>query len=378
MKTIEAADALRVFNTTDPTDVLNIITCISVDREAADVGAHYPQIPYVSSDSRRLIFWKCAMVFFGTSCKVNRLARHYLYTNDPQVPTIDGIDCNKYLSELGVSITYLPFAIHKPPARVGHIFRNNFYKLDVVYEAARRHVGSVLLADSDVVWINALPNGLLGSGICLYPVFQWRNRDGREPNGVSLDDLDVIFQTLGDAPPSRETEWIGGELIGGMASELIKFSAILRETFNRWCEIFDDSTHVFPNGSTVFDNDEFLLSYVASRYPGNFANGGQFIRRIWTEEAGGGGGADFNLSAWHLPNEKLRGIPLLFDDIFVKRKTMYDLDIGAACGIPKRLRHYVPRSLLQRGKRAATNSIKAVLPRQYYNLIRKLFGREPI
>ena len=359
-------------------DALTIITCISVDTESSDFDAHYPQMPYVNSSDRRLVFWKCAMVFFASSCAVNGSARHFLYTNDPQVPSVDGVDCTKFLTKLGVGVIYLPFGIHKPPAGVGRIFRNNFYKLDVIYDAARRHNGRILLTDSDVVWINQLPPGDVLDGLSLYPVFQSRDRGDRAPTGISADDLETMFQSLDASVALRETCWVGGEFIGGTAIELVKFSRSIRETFEHWCEIFDPSIHVFSNGSTIFDNDEFLLSYAASRYPDSIRDGAEVLRRIWTDEAGGGTSADYSLSAWHLPNEKLRGFKILFDDICIHGRAVGRLEIGAACGVPSRIRHYVPKSLWLRAGRVTVVAIKSVLPRRYYNVVRGIFGRAPI
>lgn len=354
-----------------------IATCICVDVEESDETAHYPQIPYLGSGERRAVYWRCVMVFFATSVNVNVGCRHVLYTNEVNLPTIDGIDVQNELLARGIEIFYLPFDRHRPPAEVNRIFRNNFYKLDVIYDACRRFSGRVLLMDSDVVWMRALPDAVL-SEVCLYRPFPARSAESRTPNGISNADLESAFTKLSMPAPVRSVEWIGGELIGGPVRGLQVFTEMVVEALDAWRDVYTNDRGRFANGSSVFDNDEIVLSFAASRFDGVVSSGSSFMRRIWTEASGGGEASDLNLCAWHLPNEKLKGIRLLFDDLFLRKLSVGSVDVSESCGVPRRRREYVPLRWRDRARQALVTLAKRVLPREAYNRIRGFFGRDPI
>jgi hypothetical protein len=362
------------------TNSINIVTCICVDTPGEDREAHYPQLAYVKSDDRRSVFWKCAIVFFQTSLQVNPTARHFLYTNDSHPPILQRIDCRALLEGLGVIIVFLPFVRFKPPAGFSQIFRNNYYKLDVLYAASRSLNGALLLFDSDVVWIGSLPAelGLTDANLLLYPIFSTRSEDTRAPNGISSVDLAAVFQSLDPGFRCRAPQWFGGELIGGSTSALIEFSSILEETFLSWCAAYDQEVHRFPDGSSIFDGDEFLLAFVANRKALTLVTATGFLRRIWTEVSGGGSAGDLSLSAWHLPNEKLRGIPILFDDFVRDHNDVSRERISGTCGVPARLFYYQPPGFSARASRMVIAAAKWVMPLRLYNWIRGVFGRAPI
>lgn len=364
---------------TVPTAV-NIITCIAVDADATDRKILYPQLAYVSPRDRRAVYWRCAVAFFYTSSAVNKEARHLLYTNDLSPPVFDGVDCGALLRKIGVEIVHLPFTRFKPPPGFGDVFRNNFYKLDVLYAASRALAGSMLMLDSDVVWLSRLPaeSAAWRDGLVLYPVFGIREEAERAPTGTSSDDLATVFTRLDPQFPKLPVQWFGGELIGGDVDSLVSFSQRLEQVFREWCLAYDPGLHRFPNGSAIFDNDEFLLSFVVHRDAVAYLDAASFLKRIWTEPEGGGLPEDLSLAAWHLPNEKLRGFRILFSDIVQGQIAISRERVSGACGVPVRLHFYEETALLARSWRFIVRRAKSVMSLRLYNRIRAIFGRDPI
>lgn len=131
--------------------MINIITSIAID-DTDKPPAHYPQIPFLRSKDRRLAYWKCVCVFFKTSVHFNHHARHLLITNDPDPPTIEGLDSAAFLTGLGVEILTVPFEEFRPDDDHSKIFRNNFYKLTALAYAVRHYTGRIFLFDSDVIF----------------------------------------------------------------------------------------------------------------------------------------------------------------------------------------------------------------------------------
>lgn len=343
-------------------------------------GIHYPQLAYVKPQERRLVFWKCALVFFCSSIQVNPRLSHYLYTNDESPPKIDGVDCADFLQRRGVEVIFSRFDRFMPSKSFGTIFHNNFYKLHVLYEMSRAISGELLLMDSDVVWTNPLPQTPLSNNgqLVLYPVFRTRADDERSPTGISSRDLALIYAKLDPHFTNSSLAWIGGEIIGGRHDDLRAFTGDLEREFETWSQKFDPELHRFPNRSTIFDNDEFLLSYTVARYSWPFRDAQAFLKRIWTDNHGGGNADDLSLSAWHLPNEKLRGIQVLFDDFSSSDKRVPLERISAACGVPLRSLHYSEPGVLPMVRRFVVRLLKAVLPIKAYNLLRACIGRAPI
>jgi hypothetical protein len=350
---------------------MNIITTIAVDYPGGP-SAHYPQIPYVSANERRLVYWRCACVFFKSSIAVNPDARHVLITNDQSPPAIEGLDLGRYLAELGVQIFVVPFNEFKPTFDQSKTFRNNFYKLQALSYAAKNLEGSCLLFDSDVIWLNRWPE--VPKGLSLYSAFS-RPKAQREPTGISVDDLAKMYGTLDGLPYEASVAWCGGEFIAGDNATLRAFIGHAGEIFKRWQNAFEPALHRFSNGASVFDNDEFLLSRAAADWQVGFT---PHLKRLWTNELGGGSREHLRLAALHLPNEKLTGFAGLFDRLVLERQSI-DSDILAAwCGIPGRRFHYESRSRWHRLRKQFVASLKSNLPRSTYNSIRSVFGRPPI
>lgn len=348
-----------------------IFTTLAIDDDGLP-AAHYPQVPFLGRAARRLTYWKCVCVFFRTSVHFNSDSRHVIVTNDVFPPVISGLAVKSYLESLGVEIHNLPFEEFKPTVVQSRIFRNNFYKLTALSYMVKHGQGPIYLFDSDVIWLRSWPD--LEPGLYLYRAFE-RSESERIPTGISSHDLKTMYSSLGNTISGRSVEWCGGEFVGGTCDELLPFVSRLAEIFEAWQSIFDPTHHRFLNGSSIFDNDEFLLSCAACGFDVTFVS---HLKRVWTESSGGVSPSVLNHSALHLPNEKLKGLSGLFDDLVLANKIVSVNLISSWCGIPGRDLHYRPRTFAARLSRGIVSGLKSVLPVYWYNRVRSLFGRPPI
>ena len=321
---------------------------------------------------RRLIYWRCAYVFFKSSLSVNQDARHILVTNDTQAALVDGEDIRQHIQRLGAEICVLPFDDFKPTAFQSTIFRNNFYKLAAMKYMANAYEGNICLFDSDVIFLSPWPQAT--TGISLYKAFL-RPDTQREPTGISSIELASMYRLLDKGFEIERADWCGGEFIEGDHISLRLFMGRALELFGQWQGLFDSSLHRFSNGSSIFDNDEFLLSRVASEFSHRFT---EHLCRVWTNESGKGDFEAMKYAALHLPNEKLTGFAGLFDYFVFEGRPVERNILLSWCGIPRRDFVYVPRNKSLRAKRLLIRSAKRILPRSVYNAIRYCFGRPPI
>lgn len=350
---------------------MNIITTLAID-DHLGMAAHYPQIPYVNARDRRLVYWRCVCVFFLTSLNVNPQARHLLITNDKEPPVIGGVHLGRFLAKLGVEIHTVPFVDFKPTVEQSKVFRNNFYKLAALAYVLQNSERSTLLFDSDIVWLNPWPKA--PSGLHLYKAFV-RPASQKEPTGISSHDLCDMYESLGGASLRHPVHWCGGEFIAGDNVTLREFMAQAIAVFHSWQEQFDPSAHRFANGASVFDNDEFLLSRVALDWTPEFTPD---LKRVWTEDRGGGDLSHRKLAALHLPNEKLTGIAGLFDCLVMEEVPVTIELLTDWCGIPARRHEYRSRSRWIRTRKGILAALKSSMPRPAYNILRSIFGRSPI
>src|ERR1700712_4223958 len=103
----------------------NICTWIYLD-EIGEEGL-FPQTGLVSSSQKHQnVYWKCVVVFFISSKRYNKEAKHILYTNAKTIPVVEGVNIAGIFDQLGVKIVNVPFN-HRTPKNYYHAFQNQFY-----------------------------------------------------------------------------------------------------------------------------------------------------------------------------------------------------------------------------------------------------------
>lgn len=319
-----------------------IASSLCVDTDSASATVNYPLLGR-HKKNKRAVYWKCVYVFYWMSLHSNPDRQHVLYTNDKQPIVIDGVDIKERLEHMGIAIHFVEFSRFDPGSK-SQQFRNAFYKYEAIKCLSQLDTPSILL-DVDCLWHqpNAELDTLLASGQQL--LIQDTYRFGQSPDnmmrhGISQSDLLTMYQRLDPQYPQDKPVWFGGELIAGSPQVLLKVVARLERVFDQVNVLPELPT--FANGTGVYDNDEFLSSFVFNSYQGPIINTmDKYSSRVdtvqprlfdWPTLA--------NVPIWHLPPEKVRGFPLIFSKLMSLSNTddfqQLANNIGGYVGMPNR------------------------------------------
>jgi hypothetical protein len=327
---------------------MNIVTSICVDEVKAD-ESYYPNAKYMNPEQRKLVYWKCVLVFCCSSIRCNPSMKHIVFTNDKNPVIINGIDCRKFLSEMGVEIVYLPFQHFNIPNEVSNNFKNAFYKLDVIKELGLERYGYSILLDSDCVWVKHNPELykiIESDKLFIYDVYQ---RDStKKIHGISRMDMGKAYKEADKDFPIPDPILFGGEIIGGSSYNFKLVSDHILHMFEYIIQTFGKNLPKLSEKETILDSDEHVASLVYNKLIHTSdlkwvdANG--ILKRIWTGlDSSGAKKADLDLTIWHLPKEKTQGLPLLINKVFNKNSSFwkvgldtFNVYLGKYLGIPKR------------------------------------------
>lgn len=325
---------------------MNIVTSICVDEDIKDNDVIYPATHGASGNQRKIIYWKCVGVFFATSIRCNPTAKHILYTNDENPVIIKGIDLKQFLVELGVEIRYVPFRHFKPPAGYSKVFKNAFYKLDVMRELGMEEENEQsLLLDSDCVWTkqnNELLKLLNSHDVLLYDVYKSDQGTKGKFHEVRLK-LGKLYKEIYPEYPKTEPTQFGGEFVAANSKNFKVMADLMEEAFNLIISKFKDHPLRLNQDRRIFDGMEFLTSYVYNSMPLEYFNAKDFISRIWNAlKFSNTSKEDMRLTIWHMPSEKTQGFPLLYKQIVNKNSRFwrtpidkFDVYLGKYLGVPK-------------------------------------------
>lgn len=325
---------------------MNIVTSICVDDDEKDDNSIYPATLDASGAQRRVIYWKCVAVFFATSIRCNPHAKHLLYTNDKRPVIIDKLDLKQFLNDLGVETRYVPFKHFKPPAGYSKIFKNAFYKLDIMRELGMEEENeySVLL-DSDCVWTkqnNELLNLLKTDQVLLYDVYQSYKGTKGKYHEVRVK-LGKLYKEINPDYPKAEPTQFGGEFVAASNKKFKAMADLMEDAFKLILSKFKDQPLRLDEDRRIFDGMELLTSYVYNSMPLKFFNARDFISRIWNAlKFSNTSQEDMRLTIWHMPSEKTQGFPLLYKKIIDKNSEFwsvpldnFNIYLGKYLGVPK-------------------------------------------
>jgi hypothetical protein len=306
----------------------------------------YPQVQSLTYKKQRFNYWQCATVFFATSLRCNPKAEHVLYTNDTQTVRSKGVDLRLYLTDLGVKVETLPFKYFRPPKEYSNLFTNAFYKFDVMQALGDNSKDPVLLLDADCVWTapgSKAENDIISGQVLLYDVHGEEDPD-KKVDGMSRHDRAAVYKIVHPDYPTAAPIHIGGEIVGGQAQQFKILSEQLLKSYKHILKKFGDNPPRFADGRKIFDGNENLGSMVFNMNLVPWKNAQDSIKRIWTGYAFKNiEKKDLGIPIWHVPSEKLMGIPLLFNKALNKRSRFWKTPlsefnkyIGGFLNIPKR------------------------------------------
>ena len=151
--------------------------------------------------------------------------------------------------------------------------------------------------------------------------------------------------------------WYGGELIGGSPRHFAQLGPEMLDTVQACKRRFEQGVPlIFENGSTIFDNDEYVSSFVYNLLDLDvYDTWGEFSKRMLTGYRHNNiEDRDLNLPIWHLPAEKTTGLKSLFETLKENdgKNSLTPASLGRMLGVPKRDRPFLYQTK-RRLKRAA-------------------------
>lgn len=339
---------------------MDIVTSLCVD-DSRHPASYYDQLQDVNADQRRRVYWQCVTVFFATSTRCNPTAGHVLYTNDKAHTTWHGTDCREFLRGLGVQIRELEFEQYQPPANFSGKFRNGFYKLEVMRELASPQAADCsLLLDSDCVWTRSSPEleAAVGSGsLLLYDI-----SPGPDDKifGLSRRDMGDLYRQLFPQFPAEAPQYYGGELVGGTRARFGELIATIDQQWHHIVSTYTQQPPRFCNQESLFDGDEYVTIMAYNSLPRPKLDAQPFIRRMWTAyRYSDVRDSDLALPIWHMPSEKLQGIPVLTRLVLNPRSSFWRVPqaelghyLGRYLGVPHSLLN--PQRLLSLASKLPT------------------------
>jgi len=270
-------------------------------------GGLYAQVGgSTASDNRKLIYWRCVIVFFA-------LAQHHfrnrsdiklcLFTNARHLPVVNGMDCERYLQSLGVEIIRLEYRWR--PNFPSRYWYNQFYIFDILNNVLTRadQDDYVIISDSDCLVVEDLD-----------PMFEVLFRDGyltmdqiaddpdENVNGITRRNAASLYGLLGGHERPAIAPYYGGEFFGLSVRYIARFLQISRHAFEL-------NNRRAVAGLSHLTEEAHLMSFAMVQMGLTKANADLFIRRIWSHwRLNTRRASDMKLLIWHLPAEKIYGI----------------------------------------------------------------------
>lgn len=257
------------------------------------------------------VYWRCIVCFFISSIRLNKSAKHVLFTNVEALPEVDGVNVGSLLDKLGVAVVRLEYS-HEPPASYSRSWRNQFYVLDcLLWLVNNVNDGDQLgVFDSDAIWLRPFmdaselirQNGILAYEVP-YPI-------DHEVNGITRREMGDIFCELGLGGANEAPKYFGGEFIVCTSEWAVKL-------YDRAHELYEQNMSRHSKGCTFLREEAHLLS--AAYYDLGIRDSrlDGLMRRVWTSFIYEYNAAqtDLSLMLLHLPAEKRFGFRRLFKKI---------------------------------------------------------------
>jgi hypothetical protein len=262
-----------------------------------------------SSASFQAVYWKCVCVLFASSKRHNPNARHIVFTNSDGAPSIDGFDTRALLDRIGVETVSLPFT-YAPPLDFYDRWRNTFYLFDVLkfFSETGGAGEQFIVNDADCIYIKSasrLSEAIAASHCLAYDA-------GCPPdeviNGFSRASLVPLYNELGLATETPVPHY--GAEIAALDFEALR--ALMPGIDGLWAEMLTRHS----SGKSHFNTEEHFLSFLFARMGYALPTANPYINRIWTGfKMNTAKPSDFDLTIWHMPNEKRYGISRLFEQV---------------------------------------------------------------
>ena len=275
-------------------------------RESESEASFYPQLGQKGdSQLAHSVYMQIQVPFFTTFRHYNPRAVFLFFTN---------LGCNDlpgFLTRLTarekVSVVTLSYTC-RPPKGWYTAWQNQFYVYDILRFMGNRMAPEdvLLLCDADCLCRKTLD-----------PLFDMARKDGsalyefitdpnRPINGITLGQMEGFYEACyGELPPTP-LSYYGGEFVALRGDMVRKINAA-------WHGLWEFNLARAASGGAKLNEEAHVLSILAARLGFRNTTANRYVKRMWTlPRFTNVESADADLSVWHLPYEKKRGLFLLF------------------------------------------------------------------
>ncbi|MEC0666416.1 hypothetical protein P8864_11015 [Priestia flexa] len=262
-------------------------------------------------------YWKSLIVFFSTAYRTNPKAKLLLFSNAKPPYT----KWEELLLNIGVSIIDIPYA-HKPKSGHWKAWQSTFYIIDCLGYIEKKVNSNdyIYFMDIDCILLKPLEqlnsilerDGFINYAIN-YPI-------SHKVHGVSRKDMKKSFSQF-----TREIVdypiYFGGEIYGFYGNLNI------RKAYDEASAAWKQS---LVNPNLTFNTEEHLFTFVFWKLDKQYNNGESHMKRIWTDASTFRNvrNSDLDLTIWHLPSEKRRGLLKIFNKIIDENSSFWTMDIN--------------------------------------------------
>ena len=278
--------------------------------ESAEEKSKYPNNKGDASSKKfQEVYWKCVILFYETSIRYNKDAKHILFTNTADLPIINGFNVSDFLKENEIMLVCLVNKYQLPTDYFDR-FRNQFFEFSIIDYISKvmDDEDGFLLLDSDCIFSKpAAPIfSLLQKEESAITYVVDLERD-YQVHGVSGDDMKTICNDWG-LDLKENPYYCGGEV-------LLAKGKFLKDTANHFPKLFQDMLERNKKGLPKFNEEAHTLTYYYYKHNANMNGLKPFVKRLWTNRNYFRNVDELskNLMIWHLPNEKNTGFARLFE-----------------------------------------------------------------
>jgi len=277
-----------------------------------DDSSRYPQLYDRSPVERIRIYAQCAAVALASARLTNPDADLRLIAGGPydlsDLPDVLGL-----LSVFDIRVQHAGFGRYAPPPGRSKQFAGAFFKFSAVEILGSLPPGSrAVLFDSDCVWIAAaspMLSEIAPSQLGCYPLNALEDVPKGNPRWVGVEEAAAA---LAPGLGASGLTYFGGEFLAGATDIFETLGSHLAASMlhaTHWSDSLDRAT-------SVFDNDEFILSATLNLWKVEKAWNPRWIRRVHTNtRTFDSDRSDLDRVILHLPGEKRRGFKRIYDDL---------------------------------------------------------------
>ncbi len=286
-----------------------IATWICLDTE--DNSTYFPSAKGKSSDAKvQNIYWRCIGCFYTMARRHNPHATLALFSNQSNLPIVDGTDVQQLLQQLNVSFYVTPFEYVTPQGYYNQ-WRNQFYEFSIFKYISThkdfRDDDNFLLLDSDCIITQNLSSLFAEISVekCITYVIDYA--PDHDINGNSRKSMQSVFSYLLNQKVEHIPQYHAGEFY---ATTIGVLKTLIEDFYVVWKQLIQLNNA----GLDKLHEEAHTLSFLFYKngFKGGQAN--KYIKRLWTDPTSFRNikKGDEKLAIWHLPAEKRHGFVELF------------------------------------------------------------------